>query len=191
MHTPRAWLLRVAIGLVLSPAAGATVDPPKVQETDPPASANAPAFAPAAVAPPPAAQPIEQHQPQPAEGERVDCDLAMEAAPLLREASSRGIQPRAVGGVACDMSPADNRFFGPGGDAPCKLQFDNAAWLKPGMRFTSMTGVGTFEARTSGAGVDVTIPPDGGVRFQRVTVRTSVRRPATCPTPQPRSVLAD
>ena len=89
------------------------------------------------------------------------------------------------------MNPADNEFFGRGGQVECRLQFTNARWLAPEARFTGITGVGNYEARATPAGLEVSIPADGGVRFRRVTVQTSVARPTPCPAPRPENVLAD
>lgn len=120
-----------------------------------------------------------------------DCPLSLDAAPFLRAATERGIQPKVVAGSACDMNPINNEFFGRGGEVDCKLQFGNARWLRDDMRFTDITGVGSFEAKVTASGIEVSIPADGGVRFRRVSVQAKVKAGAGCPAAKPASVLAD
>jgi hypothetical protein len=215
--TPCGLGIAFALWLVAAPAV-ATVDPfanappaqpprgPAVQ--DPPRAEPADAERPGTATPPRTGSPDTPEEPAgaattattapaptpagPGPGAAVrECALSLDAAPLLREADSRGIQPRMTAGAACDASPADNRFFGGGGSSACKLRFDNASWLRQGARFTSVTGVGTFDApRVSPTGVEVSIPPQGGVRFRRIGVLVTVPAGAGCPAPRPGNVLA-
>lgn len=210
--------IAAAIAIASAPADAATVDPfagspPKAADhpAAEPARDNAPAQQDrdedlpdhaAAPAPKPA-QPAAAGSPPPAPATGNgaghgttntaphDCALSLDAEPFLRAATERGIQPRVMPGSACDINPINNQFFGRGGDVDCKLQFSNARWLRGDARFTDITGVGSFEAKATSSGLEVSIPAEGGVRFRRVSVQARVRGGAECPAAKPASVLAD
>ena len=213
--------IAAVIAIASAPADAATVDPfaasppkavdrqdageprdngPSAQERDgdrperPPAASPAPAPAqPASPPPAPAAGGAgngnANHGTNNA-GPR-DCPLSLDAAPFLRAATERGIQPKVVAGSACDINPINNEFFGRGGEVDCKLQFGNARWLRDDVRFTDITGVGSFEAKVTASGIEVSIPADGGVRFRRVSVQAKVKAGVDCPAARPANVLAD
>jgi hypothetical protein len=208
--------IAAAIALACAPVDAATVDPfaaspPKTtapppsepardeapanqaRDPDPPERAAAPAPAtPAATGSPPATTASGNGTAHASTNTAPrECALSLEAAPFLRAATERGIQPRVVAGSACDMNPIDNEFFGRGGDRDCRLQFDNARWLREDMRFTAITGTGSFDARPNASGLEVSIPAEGGVRFRRVSVQARVRGGAECPAARPANVLAD
>ena len=174
---------------------------PPAQERTEDERDRAPATAPAPSPAPVPAQPATAGSPPAAPGNVAgnganntaprDCALSLDAAPFLRAATERGIQPKVVPGSACDMNPIDNQFFGRGGDVDCKLQFTNARWLREDVRFTDITGVGSFEAKATASGLEVSIPADRGVRFRRVSVQARVRGAAQCPAARPANVLAD